>query len=1107
MNRSCSVIGEERPRSAWRVCPCGPRVGGRLAALFGFIAALACVAAVASGGAIPRAFEAVGSEDQIPDGVITSLAQDGQGLLWIGTTDGLVRYDGYRFKHYRADPGDPSSLPGNRIQQLLTAADGRLWLGTYSEGVARYDPVADRFQRFTPDPTRGDGLPAGTVRALAQTPDGVIWVGTTGNGLGRIQPDGQVGRFVATDAGGLKMDARISALAVDRTGTLWIGSWQGLGRLRPGADAVERVLSEADDSEGFANTTIRGIHVSALGDVWVGAQQGQMARIPATVAEREQTPRPDEVQRWRGTGMNAAVEPGDGSLWIAHARGIDIFGSADGALREQIRPRAVDALALANAEIRDLLLDHSGWLWTGSFGGGLQRTDPRPKALQSRRFDPIGDAPLSQFSALTLAPDREGGLWVGVAQNGLVRVDGELRILEILRDGDPTLGAFAGQQPSGVAEADDGRLWAATERGLFVRAPGAQAFELATGPEFLERAAIRRLWAQPDGRLWMATGDGLFRRDPDGGLTRLATAEGTRVGGSINALVFDSEGGWVGGSAGLFRYDAIRDVLSRRHMQVDGAELTADVLGLLLDARGRLWLDAAGLHRLHGVEGETATLEAISARYGYEGVAFGANLLDDAEGRIWSHRFLFDPATGEFHRLGRADGAHAGTGWFRSYARMPDGRMVFGATEGMLVVHPERFRPWTFVPPLVPTELRIDGEPSAFGPLAERIVIGPGQRGFSLEYAALDFTAPELLSYRYRLLDEAPDWVQVGAGARLASFGGLWPGHYRLELQGSTRDGRFVAQPRILDVEVLPHWWQTLPAAFAGLALLALVVLGLMRWRERRLRRARDVLEAEVQARTADLRALSAELSQRNLEFERASLTDALTGLNNRRFAMQAIPKVIEEWRLQRSADSPQDDGSAAGFVLFLCDLDHFKAVNDQHGHAGGDAVLVEFGRRLREVFDAADLLVRWGGEEFLVVARTCGHERAMALAEHARRLMAEQPIELDDGSLLRCSLSIGFAPFPLLSQRPDPAAWEDVVDLSDRLLYAAKRCGRNAWIGLFPVDAHDPPRRATGWADPHRIRAGSAVLVSSLDAEHVLAHLAEDNALPAHRVSASSFC
>ncbi len=1064
------------------------------ACLCGLLCVLAQAAAPgAVGEPSLRSFEPVGTLEQIPDGVITAVAQDGLGLLWIGTTDGLVRYDGYRFKLYQATPGSQHGLPGSRIQTLMTDADGRLWLGTYSDGVAVYDPVEDRFRTFAANAHAGESLPAGTVRALAQTPDGVVWVGTTGNGLGRIEPDGTVARFVAAESGGLQMDARISALAVDRLGALWVGSWQGLGRLRPGARDFERVLSDPEDPEGFANTTIRGIHVTAAGDVWVGAQQGQMARIPAAVAERETPPVAAEVQRWRGTGMNAAVEPGDGSLWVAHARGIDVFDSADGGVREKIRPRAVDPLALANAEVRALLLDRSGWIWAGSFGGGLQRTNPWPAVLNSRRFDPIVDAPLTQFSALTLASDREGGLWAGVAQNGLVRLDASLRIREFIREGDPVHGVFAGQQPSAVVEAEDGRLWVSTERGLFTRAPGAKLFELASGPDFLERAAIRRLWLDAEDRLWIATGDGLFRRDPDGSLIRLADADGQRVSGSINALVLDAEGGWVGGSAGLFRLDRQRSALSRRAMQVEGVEHRADVLGLLLDAQGQLWIDAGGLYRLRSAGRTGVEIEGISARHGYAGVAFGANLLDDAQGRIWTHRFMYDPARDAFHRLGRADGAHVGTGWFRAYARLPDGRMVFGATEGLLAINPERFRPWTFVPPVVPTELRIDGEPRAFGALGEHIEVGPGERGFSLEFAALDFSAPELLSYRYRLLDVAPDWVSVGANARVASFGGLWPGAYRLELQGSTRDGRFEAPSRVIEVRVLPHWWQTLPAAAAGLLLLGLFVYSLVRWREGRLRRVRDQLEIEVQARTADLRALSAELRQRNLEYERASLTDPLTGLNNRRFAMQEMPKEVALCLRRQGAAPRTGSGAHSDLVLFLIDLDHFKLINDRHGHAVGDAVLVEFAQRLREVFRSSDHLIRWGGEEFLVVAREAGREHAAELAERVRRLMSERPFPVEHGIELSCSVSIGFAPFPLLQELPAAAGWEEVVDLADRLLYAAKRGGRNAWIGLFPKDPTRLPERPSGWAEPQALREGAALMVSSLPFEHAIDALTED--------------
>jgi diguanylate cyclase (GGDEF)-like protein len=778
-------------------------------------------------------------------------------------------------------------------------------------------------------------------------------------------------------------------------------------------------------------------------------------------------------------------------LWIAHARGIDVFDATTAQPIEQLRHRAVDPLSLANAEVRDLLIDRAGWVWAGTFGGGLQRINPRPPGLQSRRFDPLQDAPLTQLSALTLSAAADGGLWVGVAQNGVVRMAPDLSIREFLRSDDPAQGELSGQQPSGLVEAADGTLWVATERGLYRRALGASSFELVSGPDFLEGAAVRRLWAGSAGELWIATGDGLFRRAADGRVKRLANSSGQRVGGPINALALQPDGGWVGGSAGLFRLDAERAALIPVEREVAGQPLRADVLGLLVDRQGQLWVDADGLHRVVDDLGSRVRLDAISARHGFVDVAFGANLLDDSDGRIWSHRFMYDPQGDALHRLGRAEGANAGTGWFRAFAPLPDGRLVFGATEGLLVINPDRFEPWTFEPPLVFTELRVDGEPRPLGPLADSLQLRPGERSFALEFAALDFSAPELLQYRYRVEGRDTDWVEVDADSRVANVGGLWPGDYRLQVQGSNRSGRFSSQTLELPVRVLPLWWQTPLAMVLGLLLLIGLTAVLVVWRERRLQWAKSRLEADVQARTRDLRALSAELQRKNHDFEEASLTDPLTGLRNRRFAMQEMPKEVALCLRRIEAREP----AAAGhndLVLFLIDFDHFKLINDRYGHAGGDAVLCQFAERLRGVFRSSDHLVRWGGEEFLVVARDSDREHAADLAERLRSHMATAPFVLEDGSQVLCTVCIGFAPFPLLAELPLSADWEELVDLADHLLYAAKRSGRNAWIGLFPERADALPERSSDWCEPAMVRSGASRLLSNLPEGRVLAALGE---------------
>ena len=143
--------------------------------------------------------------------------------------------------------------------------------------------------------------------------------------------------------------------------------------------------------------------------------------------------------------------------------------------------------------------------------------------------------------------------------------------------------------------------------------------------------------------------------------------------------------------------------------------------------------------------------------------------------------------------------------------------------------------------------------------------------------------------------------------------------------------------------------------------------------------------------------------------------------------------------------------------VFLLLDLDHFKSVNDTYGHAAGDAVLVQTAAVLRSVFRSSDHVVRWGGEEFLVVARFIDRGEAPALAEKIREGIATHEFRLEDGTVLERTCSIGFAAWPFSPEQPRAIGWEEIVDLADLGLYAAKRSGRNRWVGIEAGEAADP--------------------------------------------------
>ncbi|WP_348694985.1 sensor domain-containing diguanylate cyclase [Duganella fentianensis] len=219
----------------------------------------------------------------------------------------------------------------------------------------------------------------------------------------------------------------------------------------------------------------------------------------------------------------------------------------------------------------------------------------------------------------------------------------------------------------------------------------------------------------------------------------------------------------------------------------------------------------------------------------------------------------------------------------------------------------------------------------------------------------------------------------------------------------------------------------------------------------------------------ATLKALSAtqeQLLEKNLELERAykaleevSLTDQLTGLRNRRFFLQNVDADVA--LSLRAHDAGQhrelticDLTAAKDLVFFMVDLDHFKQVNDRYGHAAGDSILVQMRERLREVFRESDYVIRWGGEEFLVLARATHREEAHVVAERMRRAVAEREFILPDGATLAKTCSIGFACFPFMPEQPRLLSWSQVVELADQGLYIAKRSGRNAWAALYSTAA-----------------------------------------------------
>ena len=330
-------------------------------------------------------------------------------------------------------------------------------------------------------------------------------------------------------------------------------------------------------------------------------------------------------------------------------------------------------------------------------------------------------------------------------------------------------------------------------------------------------------------------------------------------------------------------------------------------------------------------------------------------------------------------------------------------------------------------------------------PFADLPALAHRDATLEFRFACPSFVNERDVLYQVRLLGLEDDWQSSELGQ--ARYLGLPAGDYQFQVRAAS-PGQGFGPVACYRVRVLGPWWLSrwflALAALAGAGLVALF----LEWRLRTLARQKQRLASLVGQRTADLQTANQALETANLALKAQSLSDPLTGLHNRRFlAVVVDDDVASSARAYRNAPLgtalPNQD-----LIFFMVDLDHFKAINDQYGHAVGDRALERAAVALRKAARETDGVIRWGGEEFLVMARNASRSEAQLLAGRICSLMAEQELLLDSGEILKWTCSVGYAVLPFQVEDPAWLGWERVVEIADACLYLAKRAGRNGWAG-----------------------------------------------------------
>lgn len=725
-------------------------------------------------------------EEGLPQNTVNAILQTRDGFLWVGTSGGLARFDGTRFRKFGLQDG----LRSVRISTLAEDRQGGLWIGSTGGGVSRWEN--GRMHSFG----SGEGFPAGTdVVSMQADRDGSIWIGTT-EGLVKWHE----GKFTTIgETLGLPHE-QVRALTQDSTGALWVSILPG-GVFRWMGDRFVPMRDEKQTPEDVYSLT-----ADQKGVVWAGAGNGLLWRW--------------QEGAWKRFDPSNGLPPASFMSLRTDANGVLWIAAGDRGLyraRDDRFERAIAEGELSDPFAYTLGIDNEGSIWVGTRNGGLNRLSPR-KLYHWGAKDGLGKAAI-----MSISQDGAGGIWIGGASDGLFQFDA---------------GHFTPYQDPGISRlthhiysttsATNGSLWAAGESCIYQPCAGQPAKAFLDVP--VRGEAIRALCAQGE-TLWAGTYYSTLLKC-DGNTVQVAAPRGT-FGGDITSLVPEGASTiWVGSAGGLHRWQDGKIV---RSWGTGDGLLTANVLALLRDPDGTLWIGTrgGGLARL-----KDGHIINITSRQGLVDDVILQIAADD-EQCLWlgsnrglmrlERRELDAVANGQISELhpmnfGKNEGMlkeQCTGGHSPTVCKLQDGRLLFPTVSGLVEIDPRQFRQREEpAPTAIVDDVLVDGKDcAADAPL----IIPPGRHRLDITFTAPVLDGGDWTHFRYRLEGLDRHWIRDDYD-RIATYDGLRPGHYTFRVAASGNGEKWDVAGTSLEITIQPLLYQRI--WFQVTAILLLIAAG-----------------------------------------------------------------------------------------------------------------------------------------------------------------------------------------------------------------------------------------------------------------------------------------
>jgi ligand-binding sensor domain-containing protein/serine phosphatase RsbU (regulator of sigma subunit) len=817
---------------------------------------------------------------------ITALHQDSIGFLWIGTQDGLNKYDGYSFQQFRNQPSDSNSISNNYIWSIDEDSNGNLWIGT-SRGLNRFDRKTGAFRVFYPsDNMRENSNGTGVYSVYVDKTNNVwfktdqcldvLWANSdsieswrhadvTGNQISEIQ-----GYQIIRDSGG----------------RIWLGTKNGLHIFSPGKKEFITYTYEPLNINSLSSNSVRAIFEDSKHKLWVGTDDGlnlfnpessgfiriQLGLTSSPQERKINTISEDSFGRiWLGTDLGFILITEDGSVIERHSgiksggRELQLssvnsimedrsqivwMGTFEGLVKIDLKKKKFNILdnsengfpQLSSNNITAVYEDENGLLWLGTWGFGLNVIDRYRNivTLYSRNSHNRYNMIASDF-VFALYPDSRDRLWI-CTSDGVNYYDKKTKRVRHICENveDASCDVFMHNNAYAVTEDFAGNLWFATANGIFKYLEKSNEIRsyllISENGKTYNLNSVYCITEDPEGRIWAGTADGLILFDPtDNQFNYFPEKAKSSPGGPsrepVYSLYVDSQYVlWVGTSSGLYRYDrSNRNFVfsyELREQQINQVET------ILEDNNSWLWLNTnAGLIRFDPVTHKHLTF----------------NLFDGLQNYEFNRGAAFKSSSGEIFF-----GGISGLNWF-----YPDS-LVFNEN----------------LPSVTFTNLEITGELGRTTFPLERalsVEVKRGDRIFTISFTALDFTSPENNSYSYSMVKQGltGPWIDIG-NRHSVTFYNLSPGTYILSVKGSNNDKIWNPLETSITVEIAPPFWYSWKGYLIYGIAAALLIYLLIQLRTRSLRRSNRILKEK------EVAALEIEKQREELMLKNRSITDSI---------------------------------------------------------------------------------------------------------------------------------------------------------------------------------------------------------------------------------------